>query len=132
MSLIDPDTLWWRRNGTRRAVAYLCIALGIVAGFIGAWQGMSMGTERASWIPPGVALVCLFAGIPLLVGGSLIYAFGVDGDGEQLRAVLWLLPLYFIAIGAGSILDAYQTLGGSMPGEQFSWSSSSAGSSPSS
>ncbi|WP_132827670.1 DUF3592 domain-containing protein [Mycobacteroides abscessus] len=47
--------------------------------------------------------------IPLLAGGSLLHAFGVDGDTRSSRFVVWSLPLYFVANGAGSILGEYQS-----------------------
>ncbi|WP_143132811.1 hypothetical protein [Brucella cytisi] len=112
-SLIDPDTRWWRKNRTRRIAAYLCIALGIVAGFVGSWGMFGMGMDDdAVWVPQGVALAGIITSIPLIVGGSLIYGFGVDEEGPTSRMVIWSLPVYFIANGTGSILGAYQAFGG--------------------
>lgn len=108
MSLVDPDTRWWRTNRTRSITAHLLATLGVVAGFVGSWGMLGMGTDGASQVPQGVALACIFAGIPLLVGGGLLQAFGVDGSTGGPRNMAWSLPLYFIASGAGSILGIYQ------------------------
>lgn len=58
MSLIDPDTRWWRKNRTRRIAAYLCIALGIVAGFVGSGACSGWGcTTTQSGFPKGLRLL---------------------------------------------------------------------------
>lgn len=108
MSLVDPDTRWWRKSRTRSIAAHVLTTLGIVGGFVGSWGMPGMGADDGTWVPQGVALACVFVGIPLLVGGGLLHAFGVDDDTQKSRFVLWSLPLYFIASGTGAILGVYQ------------------------
>ncbi|MDV3130352.1 hypothetical protein M1247_35985 [Mycobacterium sp. 21AC1] len=109
MSLIDPDTRWWRANRTRGVAAHVLMTLGIVGGFVGSWGMVGVGTDNAIWVPQGVAIACIFVAIPLLVGGGLLHAFGVDDDTGSSRVVAWALPLYFVATGTGSILGVYQS-----------------------
>ena len=109
MSLIDPDTRWWRRSGTGRTIAYLCIALGVCCAFVGSWGMFGLAGQRVVLVPVGIALVGVTAAIPLLVGGTLIYAFLVGESTSRSRVVSWSIPSYFIATGAGGVLGAYES-----------------------
>lgn len=108
MSLTNPDTRWWRTNTTRRTIAYLCIVLGILGAFVGSWRVLGLEAALENPTPDAVGLIGIFASIPLIVGGGLLYGFGVD-DASQSRLVLWSLPLYFIATGSGLLLGSTQS-----------------------
>jgi len=104
MSMTDPDARWWNTNRTRRRAAYVLVALGIVAAFLGGAGMSGLGSTESFWMPEAVIIVCLFAAIPLLVGGTLLQAFGVDDKQQNARVLSWGLPLYFVAMGAGSLI----------------------------
>lgn len=109
MSLTDPDRHWWRTNATRRAVAHVCVALGVIAGFIGPYGIFSTMDGDTGGVSQPVALVCTIAAIPLLVGGSLLRAFGVDGGASASRITTWSIPLYFTATGLGAVFGVRST-----------------------
>ena len=106
MTLIDPDTRWWRTNRTRSLLAYLCIGLGLVAGFLGPLAIFNTDLDDSSWTPKWLAAGYITVAIPLIIAGTLIYGFGVDGDAKP-RPVTWALPLYFIVTGAGCLIGAH-------------------------
>lgn len=108
MSLINPDSRWWRTNRTRGFAAYLLIVAGLAACFVGSWGMLGIGTPHATWVPQGVSVVCLMAPIPLILAGAFMYAFGVDDSASTPRLIGWALPLYFIVNGIGSILGVRQ------------------------
>lgn len=109
MSLIDPDTRWWRKNSSLKAAAHLSAALGLAAGFVGSWGIPGAGTAHAASAPQGLVLACAVASIPLIVGGGLLHGFCVDGDSGDSLMVRWSLPLYFVASGTGFLLGIRRT-----------------------
>jgi len=109
VSLVDPDTRWWRTNQTRILGTNLLMVLGLGTCFVGSWGMLGLGADGAVWVPEGVALACIIASLPVLIGGALLRAFLVDGDAGESRMVRWALPLYFIANGTGALLGEDQT-----------------------
>ncbi len=105
MSLIDPSTRWWNRNGTRRAAAAVCWVVAIGGTLIGTW---AVWIGETAPVPQPVALAVLIAAIPLLVAGSFLYKFGSVASDQDARFVLLPLALYFVALGIGGGIGQWQ------------------------
>ena len=117
MSTTDPDARWWNSNRTRRTLAYALAAMGIIAAFVGGAGMPALGVAEPLWVPEAAVIACLVAAIPLLVGSALLHAFGVDDTAQPTRFFSWALPLYFVAMGAGSLIGAAQLPYGLSGGE---------------
>lgn len=100
MSLINPESRWWNRDSTRRCAAYLLWTTSIALALIGAW---SMMLQDDSPLPEWIGILGAILPIPLLIGGSFLLSFGTV-DGFDGRKFVWVMALYFIAIGIGSLV----------------------------
>lgn len=128
MTLVDPDSRWWRSNRARSLLAHAMAMLGVLLAFVGnatlfgqlgtqvdLLRGAGETGETASAVVGVVGVVSMFVAIPLVVGGLLVHSFLVDGDGDLPLLLRWALPLYFIASGLGMLTAALITALGPSP-----------------
>ncbi|MGY5765405.1 hypothetical protein ACXET9_09395 [Brachybacterium sp. DNPG3] len=122
MSLVDPDSRWWRSNLVRSMLAQTMAIIGVALAYLGnatmlgQWQSLGIGDLGLGHLGETIVravgilgLVGLFVSIPLVVGGTLLHGFLVDGDGPQPVLLRWSLPGYFIASGLGQLTGAILT-----------------------
>lgn len=95
MSLINPSTRWWNREGTRRALAWSCWVVGAVCFFV-------VGAVFVNSHP--VVIPVLFPlGLTCLLGGSFAHLAAVGSDDFDPRPVFLPVAGLFLCLGLGHL-----------------------------
>ncbi|WP_181276358.1 hypothetical protein [Brevibacterium oceani] len=108
MSLVDPGTLWWNKYGIRRAGAWACWVLAVVAAFVGSWITW-VGDATPLPLPMWVELTGSIIPLPLLLLGEFLWIIGTGRGDFDIRAIFMPIAAYFAALGLGGVLGRYQS-----------------------
>lgn len=107
MSLIDPSTRWWNRNGSRRVTAGLCWVMAVALSAVSGWAiTAEMTPADVDTSPPWLIPVASTVALLLLLAGIFLWIASADSDVFDPRVIFMPVAATFTAQGLGEVVHA--------------------------